>query len=151
MEQKQPPSYVQQNYQSHDNLSTILAARGAKYGDFTDHAKITQDLKKVMQTANVTKWNKLRPIHKEALEMIQHKVARIINGDPDYPDNWDDIAGYAKLVADRTHKLQALTLPEAAPPVKIPDVTLTQTDQPNDGQYIGVARAQGLPQNGDQQ
>lgn len=37
----------------------------------------------------------------EALDMIAHKIARIINGDPDYADSWDDIAGYAKLVADR--------------------------------------------------
>jgi hypothetical protein len=33
--------------------------------------------------------------------MIAHKIGRIINGDPDYIDSWDDIAGYAKLVADR--------------------------------------------------
>lgn len=38
--------------------------------------------------------------------MIQHKIARILNGDPDYVDNWVDIAGYAKLVADR---LQAVS------------------------------------------
>jgi hypothetical protein len=33
--------------------------------------------------------------------MIMHKVARILNGDPNYADNWIDIAGYATLVADR--------------------------------------------------
>jgi hypothetical protein len=38
---------------------------------------------------------------REALEMIAHKIARIINGDPNYADSWVDIAGYAKLVADR--------------------------------------------------
>lgn len=37
----------------------------------------------------------------EALEMIAHKVGRILNGDPAYSDSWVDIAGYAKLVADR--------------------------------------------------
>lgn len=37
----------------------------------------------------------------EALEMIAHKIGRIINGDPNYADSWHDIAGYAKLVADR--------------------------------------------------
>ena len=30
--------------------------------------------------------------------MIQHKIARVLNGDPNYPDNWHDIAGYARLV-----------------------------------------------------
>jgi hypothetical protein len=37
----------------------------------------------------------------EALEMICVKMARIMNGDPLYRDNWVDIAGYAKLVSDR--------------------------------------------------
>jgi hypothetical protein len=37
----------------------------------------------------------------EALDMICHKIGRIVNGDPDYADSWIDIAGYAKLVADR--------------------------------------------------
>jgi hypothetical protein len=37
----------------------------------------------------------------EALEMIFSKLARILNGDPNYADSWIDIAGYATLVADR--------------------------------------------------
>ena len=40
----------------------------------------------------------------EALQMICHKIARIVNGDPDYADSWVDIAGYAKLVADRLER-----------------------------------------------
>jgi hypothetical protein len=38
---------------------------------------------------------------REALDMIAHKIARIINGDPDYADSWVDIAGYATLVSER--------------------------------------------------
>ena len=37
----------------------------------------------------------------ECLEMIAHKIGRILNGDPNYGDSWRDIAGYATLVADR--------------------------------------------------
>ena len=37
----------------------------------------------------------------EALDMIFSKIARIINGDPNYADSWHDIAGYAKLIDDR--------------------------------------------------
>lgn len=32
---------------------------------------------------------------------IADKIARILNGDPEYRDNWHDIAGYAKLAEDR--------------------------------------------------
>jgi hypothetical protein len=37
----------------------------------------------------------------EAAEMIVHKLARIVNGNPFYMDSWVDIAGYATLVVDR--------------------------------------------------
>lgn len=43
----------------------------------------------------------LDPDQREALEMIAHKIARILNGDPNYADSWHDVAGYATLVADR--------------------------------------------------
>ncbi len=33
-----------------------------------------------------------------ALVMMTNKMARIVNGDPNYIDNWHDIAGYATLV-----------------------------------------------------
>ena len=32
--------------------------------------------------------------------MIAHKLARIINGGSKFIDNWRDLAGYAKLIAD---------------------------------------------------
>jgi hypothetical protein len=40
-----------------------------------------------------------RTAQQEALDMIQHKIGRILNGDPDYVDNWDDIAGYSQLIS----------------------------------------------------
>jgi len=49
-------------------------------------------------------WHELDADQQEALEMIAHKIARILNGDPNYVDSWVDIAGYAKLVADRLAK-----------------------------------------------
>ena len=48
----------------------------------------------------------LSPDQREALEMIAHKIARILNGDPDYADSWHDIAGYAQLVADRLNGIE---------------------------------------------
>ena len=41
------------------------------------------------------------PDQREAMEMICQKMARIMNGDPNYSDSWHDIAGYATLVANR--------------------------------------------------
>jgi hypothetical protein len=42
----------------------------------------------------------LAPVQKEALEMICHKMARILNGNPNEHDHWHDISGYSTLVAN---------------------------------------------------
>ncbi len=85
-----------------NNPMTIEAAlreRGNRYGDFTDHAKIAQDLQDAMRQA--PKWSNLDPVKKQALSVIADKIARILSGDPEYKANWHDIQGYAKLAEDR--------------------------------------------------
>ena len=80
-------------------IGEILDERGKRYGKFKNHAEISQAIKLIMQDRSV--WPMLDDDQREALEMICHKMARIINGDPNYADSWIDIAGYAQLVADR--------------------------------------------------
>jgi hypothetical protein len=83
-------------------LARTLAERTARYGTFPDNAETTQQLKRVIAI-----YVKRRPVcflapdQQEALDMICHKIARILNGDPDHVDSWTDIAGYAQLVANR--------------------------------------------------
>ena len=88
------------------SLDDMLAGRRGIYGAFEHNAKTSQALKAVMHEQSG--WDRLSPDQREALEMIQHKIARILNGDPDYLDSWVDIAGYAQLVADRLQAAAAL-------------------------------------------
>lgn len=81
------------------SLDAVLNERGSRYGSFLKHAVITQRLKAVM--SDTPNWIALNDDMVEALEMIAHKIGRILNGDPSYADSWVDIAGYAQLVADR--------------------------------------------------
>lgn len=81
------------------DINTTLEERGKRYGAFKDHALLSQQLKSVMELRD--SWFTLEADQKEALEMIAHKIARILNGDPNYDDSWHDIAGYATLVAER--------------------------------------------------
>lgn len=81
------------------DISATLNERGNRYGSFVGHAYITQAIKLNMMAG--PSWKAMDPDQKEALEMIAHKIGRIVNGDPDYHDSWHDIIGYAKLVADR--------------------------------------------------
>jgi hypothetical protein len=80
-------------------VDTTLAERGQRYGDFNEHARITQNLKRAMQDS--PNWNVLADDQKETLEMLAHKLGRILNGDPDYHDSWHDIIGYTRLVEKR--------------------------------------------------
>lgn len=81
------------------DVSNTLNARNERYGAFSGQASISQALKEYMR--HTPNWLKLEPDMAEALDMIQHKIARILNGDPRYADSWHDIAGYATLVDKR--------------------------------------------------
>ena len=83
------------------DMTALLEERGSRYGKFIDHAWVTQNLKGVIANHIRTKKHRLNVDQSEALDMICHKIGRIVCGDPDYVDSWRDIAGYALLVADR--------------------------------------------------
>lgn len=80
------------------NIDKTLEERQKTHGDFSTHAYISQILKNGLHNGN---WHDLDFDQKESLEMIVHKIARILNGNPNIHDHWHDIVGYAKLVADR--------------------------------------------------
>jgi hypothetical protein len=78
------------------SIDTVLADRGSRYGTFESNARVAQNLKEVMRSGS--SWSRLTLAQKEGLEMIQHKVARMVNGDPTYLDNIVDILGYGTLI-----------------------------------------------------
>ena len=80
------------------STEALITERGSRYGKFKYGADIMQSLKDTMR--DVDGWNNLTASQKEALDMIQHKIGRILNGDPTYDDSWKDIAGYATLIVN---------------------------------------------------
>jgi hypothetical protein len=83
------------------NVDKTLDARAEMYGKFKDGAALMQAIKRTM-AAHASKHDKTFADDQwEALEMIVHKIGRIVNGDPDVVDHWVDIAGYATLISDR--------------------------------------------------
>lgn len=81
------------------NIDATLAERGSRYGEFRDQAIYADKINKVYESS--PNWAKMAPDQREALRIVANKIGRILNGDPDYRDNWHDIVGYAKLVDDR--------------------------------------------------
>lgn len=79
-------------------IEEVLNQRQVTYGSFTKNAEVSQMLKYFMTQG--TNYKQMPVAHREALEMIVHKIARIVNGDPNYIDNWIDICGYSQLVIE---------------------------------------------------
>jgi hypothetical protein len=82
-------------------LDGILDTRASDYGTFGDNARLAQALKRAMAEHAEDHGRTFTDDQWEALEMIATKMSRIVNGNPNKADSWDDIAGYAKLVSDR--------------------------------------------------
>ena len=89
------------------SVNTLLQERALQYGTFASLAKTAQEFKSVLYRELGSRNKRLADDQSEALDMIMTKIARVINGDANHVDTWNDIAGYAKLVAER---LQGRTL-----------------------------------------
>lgn len=83
------------------SINAILNERATTYGHFYMQAELSQALKNTIMAHLIEAKKTLVADQQEALEMILTKIARITNGNSNHVDSWDDIAGYARLVADR--------------------------------------------------
>lgn len=85
----------------HSSPADLTQERGKTHGNFSDHARITRRLKHVMVEEQVLRHRRGQPPLNyqqcEALDMIAHKIGRIIAGEAGFQDHWDDIAGYAHI------------------------------------------------------
>jgi hypothetical protein len=79
-------------------IEETLKERGNRYGAFEDHAETACLLIDDMQLQ--PNWLDMPAYMQQALRVIADKIARMLNGDAYYIDNWHDIQGYAKLVED---------------------------------------------------
>lgn len=84
---------------SRNKLLSTLSERGAEYGDYTKMARLAQNIKHNIRHGG--SWARLSDDQRESLDLIATKIARIVCGNPDNPDSWLDIEGYAKLARDR--------------------------------------------------
>jgi hypothetical protein len=95
-------AYAQTTRGRPDDFNTVeqvLAERGEDYGDYASKAQFIQGVKYLMRSS--PSWEAMDADMRESMEMIAHKMGRTLYGNPTHKDNFLDIAGYAKLVADR--------------------------------------------------
>lgn len=85
-----------------NKTTKLLTKRGTTHGEFRQNSLISQEIKTTIRGGK--NFSELKPYQAEALDMIVHKIGRILDGDPNFQDHWDDIEGYAKLAADRNRE-----------------------------------------------
>ena len=111
-------------------LNAVLDERKNNYGSFNDNSILTDYLYGSIEI----RIDFEPPFIKEALHMICHKVARVVNGWIGYKDNWIDIAGYSQCVIDILKKQpdtldeypkvyinEVFRKPYSTPPINISD------------------------------
>lgn len=84
-------------------LAETLEARAKTHGDYSEHARVTQAIKDAFKSG--PSYPRTNAHQRETLDMVAHKMGRIVCGFPHDFDHWHDIAGYATLSAERTAKL----------------------------------------------
>jgi hypothetical protein len=92
------------------SLIKTLSSRRERYGSFNSICSTTQGFKhttSVIINSRLSREYVAYPAYiRESLDMIFHKIARVLHGDPMYKDNWVDIVGYAQLVVEELEKAQ---------------------------------------------
>jgi hypothetical protein len=73
----------------------IIPNRDQQHGGMEAVGQLAQQIKGAMRYGG-SNWHRLTPGEREALDMIAHKISRILSGaDPHDPEHWTDLAGYA--------------------------------------------------------
>ena len=81
------------------NTEQLLQNRQCSHGDYPSKSEYIQKMKSL--TRSQTGWSKLTSSQKESLDNIFQKVGRVITGDNNFKDHWDDISGYATLISEK--------------------------------------------------
>jgi superfamily II DNA/RNA helicase len=83
-------------------IQKVLDEREKTHGDFSDVAFVAQNLKAVTEAGK--NYTKLTHVQREAMDMILAKMSRILSGNANTRDHWEDISGYATLVVNSMEK-----------------------------------------------
>lgn len=78
------------------STDALITERNKTHGNWEIQAQLSQSLKSAIDHAQLPV-RTLSKGQREALDMIMVKVSRIVVGNPNEPDHWADIQGYARL------------------------------------------------------
>lgn len=113
------------------NIETVLANREKTHGIYREQAQLAQTLKLLLR--DTRNWSRLDYSQAQSIEEICNKISRILNGNCDEPDHWQDISGYATLVVKELETAAGGSTTPEIPNVKLPvSIKRQENDEPLD-------------------
>lgn len=97
----------------------VIKTRQGTHGEYADSARVMQAIKRAVREG--AGYDDLPDIMKESLDMLAHKMGRIVTGNPSFHDHWVDISGYATLIIQRTDDGKGVKDEFERAPVEKPD------------------------------
>lgn len=87
------------------DIKDVIAQRQNVHGDWADNARLSQAFKAIiryeLQQRAARGQPPLTDMMVDSLEMIVHKIGRILSGDAAEPDHWLDLEGYPRITRER--------------------------------------------------
>lgn len=87
------------------DVDALIEERSNTHGDYMVNSEITWTIKEALHRG--AHYDSMHPAMKETLDMVAHKMHRIVNGDPFFKDHWVDMTGYPHLVVGKWDELVA--------------------------------------------
>lgn len=85
-----------------NEVQLVVSARDSSYGGFSGISKTCQSFKDLAR--NCPSWSSLAPCEKEGIDMIFHKITRILYAPNKIRDSWVDIGGYVRATLQALDK-----------------------------------------------
>lgn len=79
-------------------INVNLSSKERMHGVYKETSAMSQSIKDVFRSGK--NWSNLNDAQRESLENIAIKLSRLLTGNAQHRDHWDDIAGYATLAVD---------------------------------------------------
>lgn len=83
-------------------VDNLISERARTHGDFQQATVFVQSVKTFMRKA--PNWHDMPPAMQESLDMLASKIGRILHGDPEAKEHWEDLEGYSRLVVQMLEK-----------------------------------------------
>lgn len=110
-----------------NNIDALIASREETHGIYREQAAFAQQFKRMMRAGR--NWERLDFYQAQSMEAFADKLSRILCGNFNEADHWQDVSGYATLVLNEMRGDGARIRPQPQDePLNVPDFLMKTHD-----------------------